>query len=267
MAEATVAGRKVHYQLHGPPEGEPLVLVMGAGGSCQGWLPLQVPEFARDRRVLIYDHRGVGGSDDPGGPFTTADLARDLVLLLDALGIRRAHVLGAFLGGMVAQELALADPERVDRLVLVGTWARPDAKRRLLLTQWQDMARSCGGEMLMRERLLWTLCDETFEQTDLVLPMIDFFRREGLPMSPDLFARQCQACLEHDTESRLGAIRAPTLLLCGGQDQLTPVSMHRALAAGIPDARLVTFPRCGHLVLVEAAPRLHEAVRHFLEEA
>ncbi len=162
MPYATVQGRKVYYELHGEHPGIPLLLVMGMGGSCRGWLPLQVPEFSQYRRTLIFDHRGVGDTEDPGGPFTTADLADDTVGLLDSLGIERADVLGAFMGGMVAQELALRHPDRVDRIVLVGTWARPDAKRRLLLRQWRDLARvEASPDLMVHERLLWTLQDAT----------------------------------------------------------------------------------------------------------
>ena len=88
MAHVDVAGRKVYYELHGdrnssgPP---PLVLLNGISGSCRGWLPLQVPDLSKDRQVLIFDHRGVGESEDPGGAFTTADLADDTAALLDAL--------------------------------------------------------------------------------------------------------------------------------------------------------------------------------------
>src|SRR5262249_46609876 len=142
MPTALVRGRKVYYETHGDAGGVPLLLLMGMGGSCRGWLPLQVPEFQKTRRAIVCDHRGVGQSDDPGGAFTTADLADDAAGLLAALRIPRADVLGAFMGGMVAQELALRHPERIDRLVLVGTWARPDAKRRLLLQHWRDLARS-----------------------------------------------------------------------------------------------------------------------------
>jgi pimeloyl-ACP methyl ester carboxylesterase len=263
---AIVKLRKVYYELHGDHPGNPLVLVMGMGGSCRGWLPLQVPEFSRQRRILIYDHRGVGASEDPGGAFTTADLADDLAGLLEALEVERADVLGLFMGGMAAQQLALRHADRVDRLVLVGTWARPDAKRRLLLEHWRDLARAKTPlEVHIRERLLWTLDDESFEQTDLIEAMVEFFTRDGAPLTEDLFARQCEACLHHDTLGRLRELTQPTLVLCGGEDALTPVKLHRQLADAIPRARLATLEHTGHLVMAEAAERFNSTVLRFLQ--
>ena len=135
---------------------------MGIGGSCRGWLPLQVPEFSRERATLIFDYPGVGGSEARDGAFSTADLADTAAALLDALDIERADVGGAFMGGMVAQELALRHPQRVERLVLMGTFARPDAKRRMLLEQWRELARSDAPlSVMIRDRLLWTAHDDT----------------------------------------------------------------------------------------------------------
>jgi 3-oxoadipate enol-lactonase len=268
MPLASVAGRKLYYESHGEGPGPPLILATGMAGTCRGWHALQVPELSKDRRVVIYDHRGVGESEDPGGPFSTADLADDLAGLLDALEVPRAHVLGVFLGGMVAQELALRHPMRVARLVLAGCFARPDAKRRLLLEKWKDMARSATPpEVFVRERLLWTLQDETLEQADLVEAMARSFPgAHAAPFPPDLFARQCDACLGHDTLDRLHLIHSPTLLLCGRNDQLTPPKLHRAMADAIPGSRLVTFQYGAHLVLAESAVSWNRAVTQFLNE-
>jgi aminoacrylate hydrolase len=177
-------------------------------------------------------------------------------------------VLGVFLGGMVAQELALRQPMRVVRLVLVGCYARPDAKRRLLLEKWREMARSgANAEVFVRERLLWTLQDETLEQSDLVEAMSRSFPGQGaIPISPDLFMRQCDACLGHDTADRLHLVHAPTLLLCGRHDQLTPPRLHREMADEIPGARLVTFQYGAHLVMAESAQGFNRAVLQFLAE-
>ncbi len=267
MPFTSVAGRKVYYESHGDAAGVPLLLVMGMGGSCRGWLPLQVPDFSQRRRTLIFDHRGAGGSEDPGGELTTRLMADDTAGLLDALGIGRADVLGVFMGGMVAQELALAHPGRVDRLVLVGTYARPDAKRRLLLQHWRDLARSGASiETLVRERLLWTLQDDTLEQQDLIDAMVEFFTRDGAPLSEDVFARQCEACLNHDATDRLRQIRQRTLVICGRQDALTPPKFHRELADEIQGAHLVTIAHGAHLVMAESAESFNHAVLQFLGE-
>ena len=169
--------------------------------------------------------------------------------------------------GMVAQEIALRHPQRVDRLVLTGTYARPDAKRRLLLEHWRDIAQSgLPIEALIRERLLWTLLDETLEQTDLINQMISFFVRDGAPLTEEVYARQCTACLEHDTADRLGAIEQPTLVLCGRRDRLTPPSLHRELADEIPNAHLVTIGYGGHLVMAESAEQFNHIVLQFLAD-
>ncbi len=268
MPLADVAGRKVYYELHGSrsPGRPPLVLAMGLAGSCQGWHALQVPELAPHHSLVLYDNRGVGESEDPGGPFTTADLADDLAGLMDALEIERASVLGAFLGGMTAQELALRHPERVERLILVGTFARADAKRRLLLEKWRMMAKEgASAEVFMRERLLWTLHEATLEQEDLVDAMSQSFPGRAPPVGADLLARQCDAALGHDTYDRLHRIAARTLVVCGRHDQLTPAKFHRELADGIPDAHLVTLPWGAHLVMAECAQELHRTVLQFLE--
>ncbi len=261
-----VGGYKLYAEVHGDGD-PPLLLIMGLGGSCKGWLPLQVPEFSKTRKTVIFDNRGVGESEDPGGPFSTPELADDAARLLDALEVERADVLGSFLGGMVAQHLALRHPERVRKLVLVGTFARPDRKRRLLLDQWKTMiARGMPLEVHVQERLLWGLQDETLEQTEVVDAMMRFFESDGAPLSDDVFLRQCDACLGHDAHDALRDIHQPTLVMCGRNDMLTPARFHREIADEIEGARLVTLTYGGHLVAAESAPRFNEVVIEFLDE-
>jgi 3-oxoadipate enol-lactonase len=270
MPFTRVGNRQVYYEQYDCAAGNdgepPLVLITGLSGSCRGWQPLQVPEFVATRSVLIFDNRGTGQSEDPGDSFTTADLAADTAGLLDALEIERADVLGASMGGMIAQEIALAAPERIRKLVLVGTYARPDAKRQMLLEDWAAQARRTNslGDML-RQRLLWTLQDETLEQRDLIDSMVEFFEKEENPTTPDLFARQCDACVAHDTADRLREISQPTLVVCGRNDQFTPPSFHRELADEIPNAHLVTLSYGGHLVMAESAERFNQIVLQFLD--
>ncbi len=267
MASFDAPGFSMYYEVHGAERGVPLVLIMGIGATCQGWTVLQVPELSRDRPNVIFDHRGAGKSTDPGTDFTTADMADDVVALLDHLRIPRANLLGAFLGGLVAQELALRHPERVHSLTLVGTFARADAKRRMLLESWHEMIEQrVPRDTRVKMRLLWTLHDLTFEQKDIIDAMLRYYLREDAPLEDKVVQRQVQACLRHDTLARLERIEAPTLVVCGEQDQLTPVALHRQLANRIPHSRLVQIPGAGHLVTAEMAPRFNRLVNRFLLE-
>jgi pimeloyl-ACP methyl ester carboxylesterase len=108
--------------------------------------------------------------------------------------------------------------------------------------------------------------DETLEFTDLIDSMIEFFAREGTPLSAEVFARQCEACLHHDVTDRLGEIRHRTLVVCGEQDRLTPAAHHREIAEAIPDAHLVTITSGAHLVMLETAEYFNRVVLQFLSD-
>src|SRR3712207_194537 len=122
MSIARINGIDLYYEETG--SGPPLLLIAGLGGNTLGWVML-LPALAQHFRVIAFDNRGAGRSSAPPGPYTTRQMADDAAALLAHLGIERAHVLGLSLGGMIAQELALAHAERVDRLVLYATYARP----------------------------------------------------------------------------------------------------------------------------------------------
>ena len=261
-------GFGIHYEVHGEGPRPPLLLVMGMGGTCQGWLSVTVPDVIKTGRpCVIFDNRGAGQSEDPGGPFTTGEMAGDARALLDHLGIARAHVLGGFLGGMVAQELALAHPERVASLILAGTYARADAKRRVVLDLWKTMVElKVPAELRIKQRLIWTLGDATMEQEDLIEAMWRFYLRDDAPMEDRVFVRQAEACIAHDALERLDKITAPTLVVCGEGDILTPPVLARQLVSRIKDSRLVLLPNAGHLVAAELAPRFNRLVNRFLAE-
>jgi pimeloyl-ACP methyl ester carboxylesterase len=268
MPSFRTRGFAIHYEIHGDGAGIPLVLVMGMGGTCQGWLSVTVPDLVKSgRRCLIFDNRGAGQSEDPGGPITTAEMAEDTRALLDHLAIPRAHVLGGFLGGMIAQELAIAHPERVASLILVGTYARADAKRRAILDLWKRMVEiGVPAELRIKKRLIWTLGDATMEQEDLIEAMWRFYLRDDAPMDDKVFARQAEACMRHDALERLSQITAPTMCVNGEGDILTPPVLSREIASRIKDSRIVLLPNAGHLVAAELAPRFNRLVIRFLAE-
>lgn len=268
MPSFRTRGFSIHYEVHGEGPNPPLLLIMGMGGTCQGWLTVTVPDLIKDKRpIVIFDNRGAGQSEDPGGPFTIPEMAGDARALLDHLNIPRAHVLGGFMGGMIAQELGLAHPDRVASLVLVGTYARADAKRRLVLDLWKSMVElHVPAELRIKKRLIWTLGDATMEQEDLIEAMWRFYLRDDAPMDDKVFVRQAEACMAHDALERLGEISAPTLVVCGEGDILTPPHLARQLADRIKGSRLVLLPNAGHLVAAELAPRFNRLVSRFLAD-
>jgi pimeloyl-ACP methyl ester carboxylesterase len=272
MPLAKLSRHALYYELHPArdprPDLPPLLLVMGMGGRCAGWLPFQVPPFSEHRAVLIYDHRGVGQSEDPGEPFTTADLGRDLIELLDALDLERVDAAGYFMGGMTIQEAALAAPDRFRSLVLVGTWARPDAKRRMLLGEWAALARAgTPASAMIRHRLIWTLSDDSLDETELLSTAIAHLDDGHTPLTGEPFARQCDACIGHDALARLPQLTHPTLAVCGRKDMLTPTKFSRELALAMPNARDVALAYSGHAVMAERPDRFNQVVLHFLDES
>jgi pimeloyl-ACP methyl ester carboxylesterase len=257
-------GFEIYYETHGTG-GVPIVWMVGIAATCQGWLVLQVPEFSQGRQNVVFDPRGAGRSEDPGGSFTTRDLAEDARALLDELSIERAHLIGVFLGGLVAQELAIGHPGRVQSLSLVGSYARADGKRRMLLELWKGMAElGVPRELWIGTRLCWTLSDETLEQRELIDALMRFQLDTEPPIDEKVIARQIDACLEHDTLERLGGIQTPTLVVTGENDILTPPHLSRQLAEGIPDSELVLMAGAGHLAMAEVAPRFNRLIERFV---
>jgi len=267
MATFDSRGFPIYYETHGSGDGIPLVLLMGIGGTCQGWVVVTVPETSHDRMNVVFDNRGAGRSGDPGSDFTSRDLAEDALALLDELDIPRAHLLGGMLGGLAAQEFAIHHPDRVQSLILVGSFAKADARRRMLFEQWITMAElDLPLEYRVKDRLIWSLHDLTFEHEDLIEAILGFYRDDDVPMEEKAYVRQLRSCIEHDTLDRLERIEAPTLVVCGEQDILTPPHMHRQLANRIPNARLVQIRGAGHLVTAETARRFNRLVNRFLLE-
>ena len=203
MPLANAGGRKVYYESHGEGAGPPLVLVMGMAGSCRGWHALQVPELSQHHRVVIYDHRGVGESEDPGGPFTHRGPRRRPGARCSTRSRSSAPTCSASSSAAwSAQELALRHPMRVAKLVLVGCYARPDAKRRLLLEKWRDDGARRDAARGVRARAAALDAPGRDPRADATSSRR--WRRASRARTrsrsrADVFVRQCDACLGHDT--------------------------------------------------------------------
>ena len=245
--------------------GPPLLLIMGLGASIETWVA-QRDAFAACHRVVMFDNRGAGESDCPPPPWSVPDMAADAVGVMDVLGIERAHVLGVSMGGMIAQELAIRWPERVDRLVVALSFARPDPVRRsfLLFRRW---ARLQDVDLVQEgiAHLPWLLSPRVLNDPVRLGELLTVVGTMPL-MTPEAYSHQVDAILEHDTLDRLGGVSAPTLVLAAAEDVLTPVYLSREIADAIAGARLVVLPNGNHAVQIEDPETFNAAVLDFLAD-
>jgi pimeloyl-ACP methyl ester carboxylesterase len=244
---------KIAWERHG--SGPPLLLIHGLGYARWGWEPVVEP-LARSFDVILFDNRGVGESDVPPGPYTAAELADDAVQVLDEAGVERAHVVGTSLGGMVAQELALGRPERVERLVLActtpgGPQAFPMPQRTVDLM----VARATLREYV--ENAL-----EPDARLELVDRILEHRERTAQPFEP--WAAQAAAGAAFDAYDRLGALTVPALVQHGDGDVVVDPRNGDLLAELIPDASLSVYAGCGHLFMWQEPQRFVTELEGFL---
>ena len=248
----------IDYDIQG--EGPALVLINGLGFGRWGWFK-QVPALSRHFRTITFDVRGERDLD--GGVGT---LAQDVVDLLDHIGVRKAHVLGASLGGFVAQELALQRPDIVDRLVLVCTSYGGRGLESMSPRALADMVGwgSFSAEGAAR-RGLETATSEAYradheEEFERIL-------RWRLADSPSLAAYYGEAVAgsRFDVSGDVGHITSPTLVIHGSEDRYVPVANAAALAEAIPGAKLRVLGDAGHLVFIERAADVNREVVSFLK--
>lgn len=256
-------GIRVHYRAFGPRRGAPVLLLAGLGSDHRSWA-LQRAALGRHHRCLAVDNRGTGRSDVPTGPYSLERMAADAGAVLDHAGIERAHVIGASMGGALAVLLAASDPERVRSLVLCCTSGRLDAERRALLERWAADAAVHGVRSVLHDGLDHFVGPRSIARRR---PFDRLAARVGAHASIEGFVGQCQALLAAPDHwiDRLDAITAPTLVLVGEHDALTPLADAERLAARIPRARLLVVPRAGHVVMLERPVAFNRAVRGFLE--
>lgn len=257
---------RLAYNLSGPADAPVVVLVGGVGSVQAAWL-LQVRGLSETVRVLTYDHRGTGESEVVDGPTTMRDFAADLVGLLDHLGLARASFVGLSFGGRVLQTLALTWPERVESLILGGTSCGPSLGHRGDVAAYAAM-RSLDAldEAGWAERVLPALFGPRYlaRYPDRVRNLARWRARH--PADPIGLARQWEAHAAFDMCGKLGEIAAPTLIVHGADDALSPVANAHVLAEGIPGARLVVLEGVGHSPNVEDPVRFNTLIRDFVLE-
>lgn len=264
---AVNGGVRIAYELHDRAgAAQPWVcLIHGLGYGRWGWEPVVGP-LAERFRVVTLDNRGIGASDVPPGPYSASQMASDVVAVLDDAGIERCHVVATSLGGMIAQELAIGHPARVDRLVLVsttpggsGSYPMPEATIRLIAEM-----PVLPLEESLRRGVVNALSPGALAEQPTLADQINALR---LANPFDLGGWQSQAIggATYDGGDRWRSIAASTLLIHGTADTVVDYRNSKLLASGIPDARLLLFEGAGHLLFWEEPERFVGVVSGFLE--
>ncbi len=263
MPTATVNGIEINYELEGDGP-QTVVLVNGLADTLETWVLQMDALLAAGYRVLRFDNRGVGATDKPPGPYTTALFAADTKALVDELGIAGFHLLGVSMGGMIAQEYALAHPGDLRSLTLACTYAAPGPFCSRMFDLWADMAPVMGVPAVMRDVTLWAFTVPFFREDNQDLR--DFEAEMAAMDQPvDAYLAQLSSIRTHDTVARIGAVDVPTLVLAGEEDILIPVSLSRELHGLIPGASWATT-KGGHACLWESPGEFNATVLDFLAD-
>ena len=257
-------GALIAYDTFGKKDGVPLLLIQGLGTDSRGWA-LQRIAFGRRYRCIAFDNRGVGSSTNAPHPFDLEQMARDAMSVLDAEDVDTAHVLGASMGGVISQIVAVRHGERVRGLVLACTAARHHEWRRELLAEWADNVREKGMAAMSGEGMRWLVGPRFHRRFG---PWINVIGRVVMQGDPEHFAAQVDAILamHDDLRHELADVRAPTLVITGSQDMLTPFGDAEELAEMIPGARLRELRGAAHGLMVEQPNAFNNAVLDFLKD-
>ena len=258
-------GIALHYDVLGRAHREPLLMIQGLGADMSGWA-FQRLAFAGSFRTIAMDNRGAGRSDKPRGVYSLDQMADDAIAVLDAAGVERAHVMGASMGGAIAQILAVRRPERVSSLVLACTACRHHPWRRELLERWAVVAEEQGMRQLASEAIRFLVEPRSFRRFG---PALGLMGPLALAAPGYAFAAQARAILATDDDLRLAlpSIKVPTLVVVGNQDILTPRGDSEELAELIPGAELVVIAGAAHGLMVEHASTFNRVVLDFLRRA
>jgi aminoacrylate hydrolase len=262
MPLVAVGDVEIYTEIHG--DGPNLLLVAGLGGRHEFWTQ-QVPFLSQYFRVILHDHRGVGRSTPNKVVLGAEHMADDLIQLMDALDIEKAHLLGHSTGGAIGQHIALKAPERLDKLVLSSSWAGPDPYLIQLFNARREVLVNCGpaAYLTMGTYLAtpsWVLQDQIKSPRSFLEERIKAF--PGLEVELSRLA----AVQAHNLRSEVHNITHTTLAIGAKDDQITPFSFSQELANKIPSAELFMLEHGGHFAPMTVTEKYNEAVLSFLQK-
>lgn len=256
-------GTRIHYEVTGKSGATPVLMIQGLGASKNAW-NLQRIAMATRFRIISFDNRGAGRSDKPTEPFTLEQMADDALAVLDAAGIDTAHVVGASMGGVISQIVAVKFPHRVRSLTLVCTACRNHPWRQELLQSWAKTAADKGMIEVGKEAAQWVMSPRSFRR---LVPAFTWMGPLAALRPRHSFVSQIDAILNtrEDLVDQLSTITAPTMVIVGNQDILTPRGDSEEIAERIPNAELVVISGAAHGLMMEHSSTFNRILIEFLQ--
>ena len=256
-------GTRIHYEVTGRVGRTPVLMIQGLGASKNAW-NLQRIAMATRFRIISFDNRGAGRSDKPTEPFTLEQMADDAIAVLDAAGIETAHIVGASMGGVISQIVAVKFPQRVRSLTLVCTACRNHPWRQELLQSWAKTAEEKGMIEVGKEAAQWVMSPRSFRR---LVPAFTWMGPLAALRPRHSFVSQIHAILDtrEDLVDQLSTISAPTMVIVGNQDILTPRGDSEEIAERIPNAELVVISGAAHGLMMEHSSTFNKILIEFLQ--
>jgi pimeloyl-ACP methyl ester carboxylesterase len=261
MPKANVNGQRLYYEVHG--EGEPLLSIMGLGADTLAWA-LQLPEWSKHFRTVVFDNRDVGRSSYADGDYEMVDLARDALSLADHLDLESFHLVGVSMGGAIAQELALGWPDRVLSLTLSVTWGGSGEWGREFSRLWARQVERTPFEEHIDNLLRLCLSEAFYDDDERVKWVRQLALDNPHPQRTEGFVRQLESMGRHEARRRLPGLSMPVHVIGAEQDIVVPVWKSKELAELIPDAELTVLDGAPHGVHIECPDALTSAVLDFV---
>jgi 3-oxoadipate enol-lactonase len=260
MPKAVVGEHELHYERAGA--GEPLLLIQGMSGTHVSWGEPFLGALAESFDVVTFDNRGIGLSAPIEGAFTIVEMAEDTAGLLDELGIERPHVVGISMGGMIAQELALAHPERLRSLTLGCTYCGGPGSQLMPQESVEKLAAGMmSGDRAKAIRASYEVnLSPAFRAEESRYAAFHEMATQ-VPAAKRTIELQAQAIFGHDTSRRLGEISTSTLIVHGTEDGVLPYPNGELIASLMPQARLETLEDVGHMFWWERPELSAELIR------
>ncbi|HEX6601330.1 MAG TPA: alpha/beta hydrolase [Solirubrobacterales bacterium] len=260
MPKIAVGGTELHYERAG--SGEPLLLIQGMSGTHVAWGEPFRSSLEEHFDVVSFDNRGIGLSERISEPFTIAEMADDTAELLERLEIESAHVVGISMGGMIAQELALAHPRRLRSLTLGCTYCGGEGSQLMPQENLEILAAGmASGDRDKAIRAGWEVNLSPAFRADGDAYATFHAMATSVPAAREVIQLQLQAIVGHDTSGRLSEIATPTLIIHGTVDGVLPFSNGEQIASLMPAARFEVLGDVGHMFWWEQPQRSAELIR------